>query len=394
MPIGMSRRDAIRLGCMATALYFPRKSKAWTHGSAFNIPGLPVWSSAVRAMQAGSANAIVLLLGDSTTVSFGANGNGYNGAQPLSYPADLQGLLNAAGLSSLNKHFWNQGNVDSLSPFPSYDTRVTYGSGWGGNGTERAFGGTNIVNSTTTNPLSFAPGVSFDTIDVYYATGAGLGTFTVDIGGASLGTLNCAGTAGYAKQTFTVSAGINTVNIKRVSGNVVFCAINCYTAAQKSIHIIAAGNNGALSDWIANGSTGTDSAAANLGIVAPHLTVLCCTINDWNNAFNLTTFQNNTQAIINAAKVYGDVILMTGVPTSTATTAQATQDSYTAVYSSLASSNSLKLIDMKAQWGSFAAANALGLYFDNIHPSGLGYGGGTGGLLGVSKLVYNAMTGP
>jgi lysophospholipase L1-like esterase len=75
------------------------------------------------------------------------------------------------------------------------------------------------------------------------------------------------------------------------------------------------------------------------------LTIINLGINDWENAVSTTTFNTNMQAIITAAKLAGDVLLAT--PNTTNGTASiATQATYVAKIQTLATSNSVKLVDL------------------------------------------------
>jgi hypothetical protein len=369
------------------------------NSGAFNISIMPTWSAAVRAMRVGSANARVLILSDSTAVGFGAPTPGsFVGSTATSWPTILQSLLNGAtNLPSSNHGFFNDGNVRTQGQtLPQLDSRVVLGAGWASNlGTY--MGGTGTGNTTTTNALAFTPGVSFDTIEVYYLEGIN-GGFTTDIGGASLGTTTTTIGAGASikKAAFTAALGNNTVNVKwnSTGTGVVIIGVNTYVAANKSIHIFNASGGGYTIDNVFNGTSDGYQAGVNIGVIAPHLTIICLTINDWKAGTNTTTFNTKTQSLIAAAQVYGDVIVMTGVPSDVSVATQAVQDGYTAVYQTLSINDTLRLVDMKANWTSYTIANAAGDMSDTAHPNQAGYAAGVGGLTGLSQLVFNAMTTP
>src|SRR5258708_187392 len=176
---------------------FPCFGSNTQSSTAFNISIMPVWSAAIRAMQAGSSNAKLLVLSDSTGAGFGSpTTNSFVGSAATNWPTVLQSLLNTASFPSLNKCFFNDANVEVTgATLPQFDSRVTLGAGWGAAASANGFGGTSLVNTTTTNAISFTPGTAFDTIEVYYFEGIN-GAFTTDIGGASLGTTTTTAGAG------------------------------------------------------------------------------------------------------------------------------------------------------------------------------------------------------
>jgi hypothetical protein len=100
------------------------------------------------------------------------------------------------------------------------------------------------------------------------------------------------------------------------------------------------------------------------------LTIINLGINDWENAVSTTTFNTNMQAIITAAKLAGDVLLAT--PNTTNGTASiATQATYVAKIQTLATSNSVKLVDL---WTNvFGGVVQPSLMFNSLHPNVAGF---------------------
>ena len=83
------------------------------------------------------------------------------------------------------------------------------------------------------------------------------------------------------------------------------------------------------------------------------------------------------QTLITAAKASGDVILMSGVPSSTTQASQAAQQSFVTALQNLAVSNSVPMLDIWTSWygasGGWTSNNALGEMYDTLHPNGRGY---------------------
>jgi len=74
-----------------------------------------------------------------------------------------------------------------------------------------------------------------------------------------------------------------------------------------------------------------------------------------------------------------------------------TQDAYNQAIRGLAVTNNIPLIDIYSRWQSYAVSNAVGLYYDQIHPNGQGYQNqwnavyGVIGAEGLYKSPYGLM---
>ena len=153
-----------------------------------NPTTLAHWRAKVAAVRAGTGRGTLVTLGDSTSMGAGAGSGGttnVNGAYPFSWPSQLSKLLNGFVGTNDNAVMGDQGaSVGAGVAYGTYDTRVTLGAGWGesvaGNGT---FGA--ALFTMGSGNFAFAPGVSFDTLTVYYATNGGLGSFSVNVDGGS-----------------------------------------------------------------------------------------------------------------------------------------------------------------------------------------------------------------
>ena len=101
-------------------------------GARFAVPDLPVWSAAVRAMQAGGREARLLCIGDSVTQGFGAVSGGWTpNARAGAWPERLAILMAGRGLPTSAGSVAGAGGADGASGgYPAYDPRVALGGGW------------------------------------------------------------------------------------------------------------------------------------------------------------------------------------------------------------------------------------------------------------------------
>lgn len=335
---------------------------------------LPNWFKALGQARAKTANANLFLVGDSTTAGYGAAGNAGIGARPGNYPVAFAANMAAEGVSIVDGGFFSDQNV-SINNItgPQYDPRLVFGSGWA-TSSSSAVCGSAIANSTTTNAVSFTPAVPFDTLDIYYFTTGGGGSASVNVdGGATIGTVNFNAAASISKTTFTCPLGNHTINIARVSGGCYLFGVMAYNSAVKGLCMFQLGSCGAKAIDFTNTNFGSYSLPALSALCAPALTVINLTINDWIQGTALAAYTAQLQSIITTAKLTGDAVLVTGAPSSVATTPAATQLSYIGAMQSLAATNNVPLLDFHARWESYEALQSLGFYFDQVHPVAAGY---------------------
>jgi lysophospholipase L1-like esterase len=334
---------------------------------------LPNWTTVRSAVKAGSGSGKIVLLGDSTTAGYGAAGaaSSYTNTQAVAPPAQLRRLLSAQGIPAEVGNFMSDSNVNTQNGVATntYDPRIVPAS-WtlpAGNG----FCGGSFYTSGAT-VFAFTPTTPFDTIDVFYASVGGAGTFTVDVdGGASLGTINCNQAADLRVQTLTCALGSYTINVTRASGMAYLFGIRCRNSMASRVYVQQCAHAGGTAGTFATSFTNFNYSNIVTELDAD-LTIINLGINDWVAGTSQSTFSTNLQTLITAAKTTGDVILCTPFPSSTATS-MASQNSIVDVIHTLAASNSVPLIDNFAAEGSYAAGNAAAHYWDVLHPNGLGY---------------------
>lgn len=313
-------------------------------------PNLAEWRAAKALMAAGTRNAKLLALGDSTVRGISATS---------SWPGYLAALL-------------SHGSRSSVCGSTTSDTGLTIGAGWAA--ANVSIGGLNWETNTAVAPISYTPSNSVNSFDVWYIDFVGAGDFTLDIDGAGTTTITPTGVKGFRRATITTggAAGTKTLNILRVSGYASIVLITGYDSATKEVSVVNSGVSGyKAANWAQTGDPWLPRQA--IVTYAPDLTIIGLTINDWIAATNTTDYTTQMGQIIEACQTTGDVILLTGVPTDPATTSILQQQTYIDINIALGVTYGCDVINMTQRWGSFAAADANGWMLDYAHPTDSGY---------------------
>lgn len=341
----------------------------------------PKWRRALARVLAGASNATMLHIGDSTTAGAFASGSNWAACRAISMPTQLAGLMSATGIpvcaGSTHGAATNSGT--SLATFASYDTRWTFGANWAAAAINTAGGGSiNNQGAGNYTAANFTPSDQWDTVDIWYIKNAGYGSFTISAnGGAAIGaTVACAGTLSVQKATRTTTLGFNTLNITKIAdGNIILLGVSTYNSQRKTVNIFNAGWGSSKSaDWIA--SANVWDPLNMVDAYAPDLTVINLTINEWIAGTVPATYQSQMDTIINRCRLYGDVVLMTGAPSTVGTTAKATQDGIVQACRALGQKYACDVVDVSQLFGDWTTGSALGYYSpagDAIHPGQSGY---------------------
>jgi hypothetical protein len=346
---------------------------------------LPKWNAALKAMKAGTRNARLALLGDSTDLGAWANGGSptpFNGIFQLSTSTVLASLMAAGGIPTSTQSSFGDGTATGGSGTANsllVDPRWAYGVGWATSTLTTLLGtigcaGTNLTSST------FTPGGSYDTVEVYYFQVGGYGQFTISADGAQIGaTVDCNGATSIQKttRTFTARTGAISLN-KTTTGQIYIAAVVCYLSTAKSVSVFNWGLGGSsAATWAA--ATNPWDASYPGGImsqVAPDLTIINLNINDWLGATAAATYKASLRTVIAAAQVTGDVILRTGFPSAVGVASLANQLAITQACRQVAQDDGLPLIDLARFWGDYTTAVAAGYFApgnDTVHAGPTGY---------------------
>ena len=343
-------------------------------GARFAVPDLPVWSAAVRTMQAGGREARLLCIGDSVTQGYGAVSGGWTpNGRASAWPERLAAMMSGRGLPASAASVAGAGAADGASGgYSAYDPRVTLGAGWSVN-TLTGMGGKLFSGSaSSTGVWSFQPDRPVDRFDLWAVTNTALGVLTVETDGAVRATVNTTKAASMEVLTVAFPETTGPVSVRWASGGAVFIAGGvAWRSDVKRARVINAGWGGArIADWIT-----TDQpyrAYGSIPAAAPDLSVVCLTINDWNAGTAVATYKAGLGTLVDRCLTTGDVLLMTGCPSDPAQgkASYAAQTALRDAAFEVAAMRGLAApIDGTALFGgSFAG----GLMFDSVHPNAAG----------------------
>lgn len=163
-------------------------------------------------------------------------------------------------------------------------------------------------------------------------------------------------------QTLTCALGTHTINVARATGTAYLFGICCRNSTVSRVYVQQCAHASGTAGTFATSFTNFNytNIAADLDA---DLTIISIGINDWLAPTSQSTFSTNLQTLITNAKNTGDVIIATPFPTNVTgagfTAPAATQDGLIEVMHSLATSNSVPLIDNFAMESSYTAGNQL-----------------------------------
>jgi lysophospholipase L1-like esterase len=335
------------------------------------------WRQALGRVNAGTGNAKLLCIGDSTM--WGLNADGPDGSAPPRVLAGMLDRLLAPTQYTFGIPYGDQGSTVA----PGNDARWSYGSGWGHS--TWGFGGKGCVThsgTATSTPLTYTPGIECDTFEVYYMANSGLGSIDLSIDGGAVTTVSTGGgTIRWAKTTLTVAAGSSHVlSIVKSLNTVFILGVNAYLSTKKSVHVWNAGlcsSKAYASGAVGWGDTGVGKSVDGIKFIDPDLTIIQLGINDAQLTPYSTTAEWETaiRAIIAAAKETGDVILSSVVPSDPALNTGATvarEQGYRDRALTIAQETGCTYFDVFGRFGSWTTAQAQGFISDALHLTAAG----------------------
>lgn len=333
-----------------------------------NPASFPKLRAAMARVRAGTGDAKILSVGDSTTSGIGSDGTAGGGSN--SYPYRIAAQLNSYIPTA--KGLGIPPSILAGNP----DTRWTAGSGWSlltlgwGEGSDYQ-GAANAAGS-----LVYAdPGVTADRFDVYYATNSGLGTITAVATGGSTVTQSTSAAGGVGKVTLSAAtaATTNTVTLTNVSGAAVhILGVEPWHSTIKRVRVGNAGvGSSTTAKWVQ--SEATFGGPGAIRAYAPDLTILSLGINDATNAVAVATFMANMQLLINAAKISGDILIMSPFPSASG--ALANQITWEPQYGAALKAGTEPYLDLFQRFGVPGSNTTFNLNMmnDQVHPNAMGY---------------------
>lgn len=351
------------------------------------ISPLSKWRLALAKSRAGIAPAKILMLGDSTTLGSGGTGiSGYQaGTRAVSPAVKLANQLSGFGLKTRSDSVFGSGNLGNYGP--NYDPRFVYDAGWiSGSATLNQHLNGAFRSATNGAVMTITPTKAWTHARVWYARSATQGAFKLETSDtAAPVAINGSGANALIAGGLVKSgaASLTPLVITKTTANAThICGVEFWDSAINDVRIVQCGGSGAKAGDFAASANPWDGLN-EITALAPDLTIINYGINDWNAATATVTFTTAMQSWITAAKVTGDVIVMTGYPTAAATTALATQQTYVDILVAQAGAGVVAL-DSWRRLGSYETAGDF--YADTLHPNGFGYTDAAMSMVGASLI--------
>jgi hypothetical protein len=299
--------------------------------------GLPHWQACRQAVINNTADCNVLIIGESTSIGHASFYNeDASDAHSGATANQLANILRAYHVNAQTNSISGNQNTVASAAYGSFDTRATI-NGWcqaNTTGFSYTFGGyhwlacdTTAFTFNLTDPsyqaLATTP-VKTDTLDVYYL-GEGGGTLTVDTGGSPICSINTSSASPtFNKTSCSTTLAANTYNLK--CSTAFTCFWNTIVARNSAIKQVSIINGAFDSATVEQYTTATSITGCTSGCpwdplpvikqFAPALCIVMDIGNDQQNNTPIPTYTSNLTNIVNACKSSGDVLLMTGFPST------------------------------------------------------------------------------
>ena len=333
----------------------------------FDAGKLVKWRTAFGKVRAGTADAKLLCVGDSTTQGLLGSANG---GITNSYPYRLARFLDDAGLNA-SRGLSVPGSTNNE------DSRYTLEAGWSRSQTSfLGFGGTSLYHfsGATQSNIAYKDPALADRYDIYYLRGTSNGTFAASATGGESVSQSAKTASGVGK--VTISAGAAATNnvltiTSATDGDTWIIGIEPWLSTRKQVHV---GNAGVGSSRAATHWGGTDARGSSSAIkaYAPDLTIISLGVNDGSSNHTLEQFSAAMDNLIAAAQVTGDVILMAPIPVGDTWPNQTTK-TMVPVYTAWMRARGLPFYNLPSRWNNGNDAFARGWMLDGVHPNQHGY---------------------
>ena len=260
-----------------------------------------------------------------------------------------------------------QAQGETAANWPVFDPRTANAALVAASETPTIGGGQQRYNSG--GYTQFAPAGTVDTFELYHPRRSANGSMKVEFDGVAQSPISQTVTPNdYVKSVVTTTLGSHVIKLSNNSGTAWAPAIVAYDSASPTIICMNAGvRNATSTDWTV--ASYPHSPLNAISVLAPQLAVIAIGINDARTGTTtVAQFSANVQAIIDACRLSGGVILMYPTPISSGSyRADFTQAQLNGAYDALAAANGLALVDSNAATGSYAAMTTAGEVYDTFH---------------------------
>lgn len=332
-------------------------------------------SSALRTAYQSGQRARLLVVGDSNTAGWGANGagggagvnagNATNYLRTKSYVRETATLLIAAGYRVRSDGFFGSGAsaANTIAEAVAANPSLAFGANWSVWTSNLFVGAYSFLcaSSNTTTDMTYTPTVAADRFDIYFSTFIGGGIFRVADSGGNLQT-GISTNAAESFQKVTVSRGVaSTLAItlrQTTTGGLFIVGIVPWDSTSPRLELINAGYAGSkVSDW--QDASHAYSPFLAVPIIDADAVSLNFGPNDAQAGVTPAQYQTNLQALITQFKPTGDILL---IKPATSSDTHNPPAGYITAIDTLVANNSL------AQAANFNSISMLAAdRFDSVH---------------------------
>jgi len=335
---------------------------------------------AVAKALAGIADASINVIGDSTTLG-ARSGAGLSDLRKHSIAVRMAESMQAALAVPVN-HASFFGDSGVSTAYLTFDPRFSaMGNGWSQSTFMSAGGRMWRCTAASTGKLTFAPGIEWDTVDIYFYGGSGYGSATLDVGGAIVTTLDFSATpATINKLTAGPAEGFTlanqTLNIGRAAAVakelfIVGAEFRNSTKPAVNVRLIAAGGT-ASSYW--SGKASAYAPGSALKTVAADLNIINLGINDWLAQVTSDAFIANMSVIRSELLVGKPTAQFLLIKQPAMNDPDVDQARITDAIDRLAADWQCPVLDLRDLWPkTWAESSAAGVMADEHHPNAQGY---------------------
>lgn len=339
----------------------------------------------LRAVKAGTGNAILVAEGDSNVWAEGGGDSGLNNrfnAKERAWPTILaKRLASQWGINTTYESMYASGGNVTVTTRADYQNYYKQGFSWTSTGWDfigaTSLGGLMWQNTTdTTSQLVWVTQVACDTMELMFPTVSGNGIMTYSIDGGADVQVNQSGTTANTRlQVALGSVAIHTIVIKRFSGTVFFTGARFWNSTIKQCQVLNVGRSSSTTtDWnTATAAYSARNALQDISSIASGV-ILCSTINDGLANMADATYNANIQALDVAAAAGGATVMYgTGIPSNLAQVTQAIQDRILNDLKAKAVANNRSMFAWADRNKDWVTMNAAGLIYNQNHPNTAGY---------------------
>lgn len=341
-------------------------------GMGMGIERFPYFTPALKRVESGAGNALILAIGDSAT-------DGYPLTRVQSYPTALSDRVCGRGILANWDCFCGGGNGAGT------EKRLVLGVGWGYSATVVSCGGRVYTAAEATEPMTFTPTQLSTGFRVTYIQSPGNGALVCDAGGGAAAaiTVDCSGPDTVASTIIPApSIGCNRLSITwgpgSTGGAVYIIAVEALDSTCSRVTVMNAGWGGSgPEEWVEDTGSPWDPMKTARWL-QPDLVIISLGINPWSRSVPVNTFKSGMLALIQALDGVCDVVLLTPMPSAPSVAPESLQQAYVDAFYQLEryTGSVAATVDQFERFGSYEESAACGLYSDNQHGSQAGYGAG------------------